>query len=569
VCGEMAVAISCGLILEEGLPMDALGGLAAHAGGAKRAAGALRVTFWGAFAMALTYGVGALFGTVVQGSGDHPEKVVEDPWGIATSPGGSFGMRRRPDPVYFDDTRRGGAMIKDTSPAFTVIPPEKDRLLRFFHAAVKAVDPARLVASALRVDGDTVVLDAAGIRAAVPLSSLRKIHLVGAGKAGRAMGEAALAALGERVAGGVIAVPRGAEGPSGPVRFAAAGHPVPDIYSLAAAREILSLLERAGKGDLAVALVSGGGSAMLSAPAAGITVEEKAETFRLLLRAGADIASFNAVRKHLSEVKGGLLARAARPATVWALLLSDVPGDDPSVIASGPFSPDPTTYADAIGVLERYGIFYAVPSAVRRRLADGAAGNLPETPKPDDPAFLGMTSALVGTNRTAMDAAALRMAREQDAGSTAIVLLPGFLRGEARECAHSFCGRLRKAAEALSPGDAVALIAGGETTVNVRGGGKGGRNQEFALAAAVELAGEGAMAVLTAGTDGIDGPTDAAGAYADGTTAARAAALGLDPVAHLENNDAYPFFEALGDLVVTGTTGTNVADLAIGLARKD
>lgn len=447
-------------------------------------------------------------------------------------------------------------------------PPEKDRLLRAFRASVEAVDPARLVASALRVEGDVVVLDAPGARAAIPLSSLRKIHLVGAGKAGRAMGEAALAALGNRVAEGVIAVPRGTEGPSGPVRFAAAGHPVPDIFSFAAAREILSLLERAGEGDLVVAVVSGGGSAMLSAPAVGITVEEKAETFRLLLRAGADIASFNAVRKHLSEVKGGRLARAARPAAVWALLLSDVPGDDPSVIASGPFSPDPTTFGDAIGVLERYGVFYAVPYAVRRHLAEGAAGALSETPKPDDPAFLGTTSALVGTSRTAMDAAARRMARERDAGPTGIVLLPGTLRGEARECARSFCDRLRTAAEALSPGHAVAMIAGGETTVNVRGTGKGGRNQEFALAAALELAGQGAMAVLAAGTDGIDGPTDAAGAYADGTTVARASALGLDPGAHLEDNDAYPFFEALGDLVVTGPTGTNVADLAIGWARK-
>jgi glycerate 2-kinase len=447
-------------------------------------------------------------------------------------------------------------------------PSKKDRLFRCFRAAVKSVDPARLVASALRVKGDAVLLSAPGARKAIPLSSLRRITLVGAGKAGRAMGEAALAALGKRVSDGVIAVPRGAEGRSGPVRFAAAGHPVPDIFSLAAAREILSLVERAGKGDLVIALVSGGGSAMLSAPAEGITMEEKAETFRLLLRAGADIASFNTVRKHLSEVKGGLLARAAQPATVWALLLSDVPGDDPSVIASGPFSPDPTTYADAIGVLERYGIFYAVPSSVRLRLAEGAAGALPETPKPDDPAFLGTTSALLGTNRTAMDAAAMWTARGRHAPPPAIVLLPGFLHGEARECARSFCARLRKAAEALSPGHAVVMIAGGETTVNVRGGGKGGRNQEFALSAAMELAGEGSMAVLAAGTDGIDGPTDAAGAYVDGTTVARAASIGLDPGAHLSRNDAYPFFDALGDLVVTGPTGTNVADLVIGWARK-
>jgi len=178
---------------------------------------------------------------------------------------------------------------------------------------------------------------------------------------------------------------------------------------------------------------------------------------------------------------------------------------------------------------------------------------------------VGTTTALVGTNRTAMEEAR-RIMREPDAGPIATALLPGFLRGEARECARSFCSGLRKAAEALSPGHAVAVIAGGETTVNVRGSGKGGRNQEFALAAAVELAGEGAMAVLAAGTDGIDGPTDAAGAYVDGTTLARASSLGLDPGAHLENNDAYPFFEALGDLVVTGPTGTNVADLVIGLA---
>lgn len=440
----------------------------------------------------------------------------------------------------------------------------KARLSKIFRAAVEAADPKGLVAAGLRVEGDSIVLDATGARAHVSLSSLWKIHIAGAGKAGRAMGEAALASLGKRVTEGVISVPHGEEGRSGTVRFVPAGHPVPDIWSLAAAREIQSILERSGKGDLVVALLSGGGSAMLSAPADGIRAEEKAETIRLLLRSGAGIAEFNTVRKHLSGIKGGWLARAAFPATVWALLLSDVPGDDPSVIASGPFSPDPTTFADAIGVLERYGIYYAVPPAVRRRLADGADGALPETPKPGDPAFHGVTTALLGSNRTVIDAAA-RVAENEGAE---VFLLPGFLRGEARECARSFCARLRTAAEDLPPGHAVALIAGGETTVNVRGGGKGGRNQEFALAAALELAGWEATAVLAAGTDGIDGPTDAAGAYADGTTIARAAALGIDPGAHLEKNDAHPFFRALGDLVVTGPTGTNVADLAIGWAWK-
>jgi hydroxypyruvate reductase len=442
-------------------------------------------------------------------------------------------------------------------------PSGREPLLRYFRAAVAAVEPARLVSSALRVERDSLVLLAPGKRAMASLKELRRIHLVGGGKAGRAMGEAALSVLGNLVASGVLAVPRGAEGTSGPVRFLGAGHPLPDIWSLAAAREILAILEHAGEGDLVIALVSGGGSAMISSPATGVTAEEKAEVSRQLLAAGADIASFNAVRKHLSEVKGGLLARAAQPATVWALLLSDVPGDDPSVIASGPFSPDPTTYADAVGILLRHGLLYAVPAAVRQRLVAGVLGKIPETPKPGDPVFERVTCAIVGSNQVAMEAAA-RAAKAEGAQT---VLLPGFLRGEARECARAFCGRLREAAATLAPGRTVVLVAGGETTVNVRGNGKGGRSQEFALASALELAGREGMAVLAVGTDGIDGPTDAAGAFADGATVARASALGLSPGAHMKNNDAYPFFRALDDLIVTGPTGTNVTDLAIGWAR--
>jgi hydroxypyruvate reductase len=432
--------------------------------------------------------------------------------------------------------------------------PEKDRLLRYFRAAVAAADPGRLVASALRPDGNSVVLSAPGARTAPPPGSARRIFLVGGGKAGRAMGG--------RVAAGVIAVPRGAGGASGPVRFVEAGHPLPDHGSRAAAREILGLLDGAVEGDLVIALLSGGGSAMISAPADGISSEEKAEVVRRLLRAGADIASINAVRKHLSAVKGGLLARAACPAAVRALLLSDVPGDDPSVIASGPFSPDPTTYADAVSVLSRHGVLETAPATVRRYLAAGAAGKIPETPKPGDPAFARVTTAIVGSNRTAMDAAW----KAAEAEGSQVVLLPAFLLGEARECARAFCARLREAAASLPAGRVVVLVAGGETTVKVRGSGTGGRNQEFALVSALELAGrEGA--VLAAGTDGIDGPTDAAGAFADGTSCERAAALGLSPGDHLENSDSHPFFRAVGDLVVTGPTGTNVADLAIGIAR--
>jgi glycerate 2-kinase len=440
----------------------------------------------------------------------------------------------------------------------------RQQLLRYFHAALEAVEPSLLVASSLRVDADAIRLSAPGAEASFPLKGLNKVYLVGGGKAGRAMGDRALGTLRGLVGDGILAVPRGAGGSSGPTRFIEAGHPVPDIGSFAAARDILAVLENARKNDLVIALISGGGSAMISAPVPGVTPEQKGEVSRLLLRAGADIVSFNTVRKHLSEVKGGLLARAAYPATVWALLLSDVPDDDPSVIASGPFTPDPTTHADAIGVLEQYGLLYAVPAAVRWHLSEGAAGKMSDTPKPGDPVFGDVTCALIGTNRTAMDAAA-RAAEEE---GSEVVLLPGFLRGEARECAKAFCSRLRSAAVSLPPGRSVVLIAGGETTVRVLGNGKGGRSQEFALAAAVDLADEEKIAVLAGGTDGVDGPTDAAGAYADGTTVARAETLGMPARDHLEANDAYPLFHALNDLVVTGPTGTNVTDLAIGFARS-
>jgi len=443
------------------------------------------------------------------------------------------------------------------------MPPEKERLLRCFRAAVAAADPARLVASALRLDGNSLTLSSPEVRRTASLGTGHRVFLAGGGKAGRAMGEAALAALGGRVASGVIAVPRGSGGKAGPVRFVEAGHPLPDDGSRAAAREIRTLLAGAREGDLVIALLSGGGSAMVSEPADGVSGEEKAEVVRRLLSAGADIASLNTVRKHLSSVKGGLLARAAGPAAVWALLLSDVPRDDPSVIASGPFSPDPTTYADAEAVLARHGVLDTVPAAVRRHLAAGASGRIPETPESGDPAFERVACAIVGSNRTAVEAAG----KAAKADGSGVVLLPGFLHGEARDCARAFCVRLREAAASLSPGRAVFLVAGGETTVTVRRSGQGGRNQEFALSAAVELAGQEGMSVLAAGTDGIDGPTDAAGAFADGTTSARAAALGLSPDRHLDANDAYPFFRALGDLVVTGPTGTNVADLAIGWAR--
>lgn len=439
----------------------------------------------------------------------------------------------------------------------------KVALETLFRAAVAAVDPARLVRESLVSEARGIGLPGGSVTAFAPWSGVRHVYLAGGGKAGREMGEAALAVLGERVTAGVVAVPRGCGGSVGPVRFVAAGHPLPDAGSRAAAAEMLALLARAGEDDLVVALISGGGSAMISAPPEGVSPEEKEAMFRLMLRSGAGIAEFNTLRKHLSAVKGGRMAAAAHPARVFALLLSDVPGDDPSVIASGPFAPDPTTYSDAMNILVGRRICATVPSSVRDHIAAGVAGTVPETPKPGARVFEKVASAVVGSNRIALEAAA---AAARAAGAQEVRVLPGFLRGEARACAGAFVDELRKASAALPPGRAAVLVAGGETTVAVRGGGLGGRNQEFVLAAAVAMEGREGMAVLSGGTDGVDGPTDAAGAFADAATCERARAAGLSPEDHLARNDSHAFFRALSGLVVTGPTGTNVMDIAVGVA---
>lgn len=438
----------------------------------------------------------------------------------------------------------------------------RDILHRIFRSAWVAVDPARLVKEALHPDRDGLSFSRGGTLAVASWRGAGNVFLVGGGKAGRTMGEAALGAIGGRVAAGALAVPKGSGGSAATVRFTEAGHPIPDRGSHSAAQDILGLLSRAGEGDLVIALLSGGGSAMISAPVEGVSLEEKAEVSKLLLRAGADIASLNTVRRHLSRVKGGESARAAHPAKTWALLLSDVPGDDPSLVASGPFSPDPTTCGDALDVLSRAGIVGDVPRSVIRHLEAGATGGKCETPKPGDPVFAGVTCGVVGSNRTALDAAA---AAAKDEGIRTIRLLPGFLAGEARECAKAFVAELRQISSSIAPGGTAALIAGGETTVRVRGTGSGGRSQELALSAAIELSGSAGMTILCGGTDGIDGPTEAAGAIADGSTCRRAEEVGLSAAHFLERNDAHSFFRAVGDRVVTGPTGTNVADVAIGL----
>jgi len=339
-----------------------------------------------------------------------------------------------------------------------------------------------------------------------------------------------------------------------------AGHPVPDENGVAAAGKALDLLRKAGRETLVVCLISGGGSALFVSPMEGLSLADKQQTTRILLRGGADIMELNTVRKHLSRVKAGRLAEAARPARVVSLILSDVIGDPVGFIASGPTAPDTTTWAEALDIVTRYDGAGEMPRRVMQILRSGAGGRIPDTPKQDDPLFDRVENILIGSNRIAAEAArakALAMGYEP-------VLLTTELQGEAREAAGRLCRRaLESQSRLASDRRRFCLIAGGETTVTVRGKGLGGRNTEMALAFALAIAGTRGITFLSAGTDGTDGPTDAAGAIVDGRTVPDARALGLDPRAYLDDNDSYRFFEQAGGLLKTGPTGTNVMDLQI------
>jgi hydroxypyruvate reductase len=346
-------------------------------------------------------------------------------------------------------------------------------------------------------------------------------------------------------------------------RIIEAGHPLPDPDGVEGARAIASSLAGCTERDLVLVLISGGGSALLPSPAPGLDLSDEIEATRLLLSAGADIGELNTVRKHISLLKGGGLAKAASPAVVRGLILSDVIGDDPAVIASGPLSPDPTTFADALDVVRRKGVFDRIPPAVRRRLLRGVRGEIPETPKPGDPVLASVRATIVGGNRASVDAA-----REKARSlGYSIGAAPWPVTGEARAAAEMLAALVRPAAASL--GGPTAFVTGGETTVTVRGRGRGGRNQEMALALALAMESHAGdpWVFLSAGTDGVDGPTPAAGGLVDGSTVARLRSAGADPRRLLEANDSHAALSASGDLVMTGPTGTNVADLQILMIR--
>ncbi len=395
------------------------------------------------------------------------------------------------------------------------------------------------------------------------LDTYRHVYVVGGGKAAAPMAQAVEAALGVRIDAGLVCVKYGYTAPTQRIQIEQAGHPIPDERAVRATEKIVGLLEAAGPTDLVICLLSGGGSSLLVAPVPGVSLADKRRLTNELLRSGATINEINAVRKHLSRIKGGGLARLASTATVISLIVSDVLGDPLDVIASGPTVPDPTTFADAWEILQRYDLIDDLPPAISERLQEGLAGRAPETPKPGDPVFERTQNVVVASNAQAVRAA-VDYARQKGLNP---LLLSTFVAGEAREVARVFAAIGRELVRSNHPiARPAAIVAGGETTVTVKGHGRGGRNQEFALAAAIHLEGIEGVTLLAFATDGTDGPTNAAGAIVDGTTVERARALGLDPRQALADNDSYSFFEKLGDLVVTGPTNTNVDDLYVLLA---
>jgi hydroxypyruvate reductase len=424
-----------------------------------------------------------------------------------------------------------------------------------FQAALDAADPAPAVARFLRRDGETLW----AADRAYDLHSLRRVVVIGFGKAGAAIGQGVERVLGERIDAGWINVKYEHLLPLRKIHLHEAGHPLLDENTLLGTRRILALLDELTENDLVLCLISGGGSALLELPVEGVSLGDLRAATDAMLRCGATINELNTLRKHLSQVKGGQLARRAKGARVISLILSDVIGSPLDIIASGPTVPDSGSFAEALEVVRRYNIIEELPQAVWNHLLAGEAGKLPDTPKAGDPIFARVQNLVIADNILACEAA-LRAA--ENLGFQPL-LLSSFLQGEAREVARVFGAVAREILSSNRPIPRPAcVLAGGETTVTLRGKGKGGRNQEMALAAAIELAGLPDVAFLSGGTDGSDGPTDAAGAYADSTTLARASALGLSARAFLAENDSYHFFQSLGDLLMTGPTNTNVNDIS-------
>ena len=430
-----------------------------------------------------------------------------------------------------------------------------------FSKALSAVDPSKILKERIRIERDRLSIKMQGDSEKIfDLKTFHKIVLVGSGKASSSMARAIEELFGERMTKGVITTKYGHLLPLKQTQIIEAGHPIPDRKGYEGARKIQRLLKESGPNDLVIFLLSGGGSALLPFPADGIELKEKQEVTQLLLDSGADIKEINTVRKHISWMKGGWVAKWAYPSTVIALILSDVVGDQLDVIGSGPTVPDPSTFEEAWEILKKYGLLNEITPSIRKHLQSGREGKVEETPKPGEVAFEKVSNILIGSNILALREAK----KEAESLGFNTLILSSSIEGETRE-ASRFHTAVAK--EVISSGNPIprpaCILSGGETTVIIKGKGLGGRNQEFVLAGALEISGVEKVVLLSGGTDGTDGPTDASGALADHTTVRRAKTMGLNPKAHLENNDAYPFFQKLGDLLITGPTHTNVMDVRI------
>ena len=430
-----------------------------------------------------------------------------------------------------------------------------------FQAGLQAVAPGAAIKTFCQLDGNTLTISGCHYN----LSRFEQIFVLGAGKAGASMAKAIEEILGGRVSKGIITVKYDHLEKLKKIKIQEAGHPVPDQNGLDGARKIYQLAKSATEKTLVICLISGGGSALMPLPRTGITLEDKQETTRALLACGATIHEINTIRKHLSAIKGGGLAKAVYPATLVTLILSDVVGDDLDSIASGPCVPDSSSFADCQAILTKYSIGDDIPATVLLHIESGLAGNISETPKAGEIFFKKTQNVIVASN---FDALLKAKEKAIELGYNTL-LLSSMIEGETRMVAANHIAIAREIQSHSQPFPQPAcILSGGETTVKIKGTGKGGRNQEFTLAAAIKMAGMENVTVLCAGTDGSDGPTDAAGALADENTADRAKTAGLDPQQYLENNDSYNFFDRLSDLYKTGPTNTNVMDLRIILVGK-
>src|SRR6266704_1626519 len=431
-------------------------------------------------------------------------------------------------------------------------------VLHAMNAALVAADPARIIRKNLKLTGS--ILHVGTFQ--YPLKDYRRIFVIGGGKASGYMAEEIEKLLGNWITRGLVIIPDYLR-PTPRTRrigYHPATHPIPTRKGVEGVLAMLRMVDDISRDDLVIVLVSGGGSALMPLPVEGIKLDDEAMVTSLLLRSGAGIEEINTVRKHMSQVKGGRLAERLYPATVLTLIISDVVGDKVDAIASGPTTPDPSTYRDVELVLKKYDLWFQIPKNARRIITRGLSGSIPETPKQTNKVFRRVQNVVVGNNRASCLAAASAMTK---AGYRTQVLSIQ-ITGEAREVGRIFGSIVRDIRDNSLPfAPPAALIVGGETTVTVRGKGKGGRNQELALAAAIAIDGSENLVLGSLGTDGVDGPTNAAGAVADGSTITRSLRLRMDPEEFLRNNDSYRYFSKLKDLVITGPTGTNVNDIAI------